>query len=136
MKKSTLPQIHLNLDRISCPIIKQDLNLHSVLVFPGLEPDKGCILFVMSNINLIIRNEKVNDYRTVEEMVREAFWNLYVPGCNEHFVFITSETVVILFQSLTLLPKKKGRLWGRLFTAVGVLNTHRVRKKKLSALDL
>jgi len=40
----------------------------------------------MTNMNLIIRNEKENDYRTVEEMVREAFWNLYVPGCNEHFI--------------------------------------------------
>jgi predicted N-acetyltransferase YhbS len=36
-------------------------------------------------MNLIIRNERKNEYRTVEELTREAFWNLYVPGCNEHF---------------------------------------------------
>ena len=34
---------------------------------------------------MIIRNERKNEYRTVEELTREAFWNLYVPGCNEHF---------------------------------------------------
>ena len=33
-----------------------------------------------------IRNEKEKDYREVEELTREAFWNLYVPGANEHFI--------------------------------------------------
>lgn len=36
--------------------------------------------------NLIIRNEVKNDYREVEELIREAFFNLYVPGCNEHYL--------------------------------------------------
>lgn len=26
------------------------------------------------------------DYKKVEEITREAFWNLYVPGCNEHYL--------------------------------------------------
>ena len=34
---------------------------------------------------MIIRNEKKEDYRTVEEMIKKAFWNLYVPGCTEHY---------------------------------------------------
>ena len=33
-----------------------------------------------------IRNEEYDDYRIVEEITRKAFWNLYVPGCNEHFL--------------------------------------------------
>ena len=36
--------------------------------------------------NVIIRNEEEHDYRAVEEATREAFWNLYVPGCNEHYL--------------------------------------------------
>ena len=35
---------------------------------------------------ITIRNEKKEDYRTVEEITREAFWNLYVPGCGEHYL--------------------------------------------------
>lgn len=35
---------------------------------------------------LMIRNENEKDYRIVEEITREAFWNLYVPGCNEHYL--------------------------------------------------
>lgn len=34
---------------------------------------------------MIIRNETPKDYRTVEEMIKRAFWNLSVPGCNEHY---------------------------------------------------
>lgn len=33
-----------------------------------------------------IRNEKEADYARVEEITRKSFWNLYVPGCNEHYL--------------------------------------------------
>ena len=33
-----------------------------------------------------IRLERQEDYRVVEELTREAFWNLYKPGCVEHYV--------------------------------------------------
>ena len=35
---------------------------------------------------MIIRVEKKEDYRKVENLVRESFWNIYRPGCLEHFV--------------------------------------------------
>ena len=34
---------------------------------------------------MMIRNEKQEDYRSVEEMIKKAFWNLSMPGCNEHY---------------------------------------------------
>ena len=33
-----------------------------------------------------IRLETLEDYSKVEEMTREAFWNLYTPGCDEHYL--------------------------------------------------
>ena len=33
-----------------------------------------------------IRLEQPDDYREVENLTREAFWNVYRPGCTEHFV--------------------------------------------------
>jgi predicted N-acetyltransferase YhbS len=33
-----------------------------------------------------IRNEKETDYKRVEEITREAFYNLYIPGCAEHYL--------------------------------------------------
>ena len=35
---------------------------------------------------IIIRNENGDDYRAVEELTRKAFWNVNVPGCNEHYL--------------------------------------------------
>ena len=36
--------------------------------------------------NYIIRLEEKKDYRDVENLVRESFWNVYRPGCSEHYV--------------------------------------------------
>lgn len=33
-----------------------------------------------------IRLEKESDYSNVENLTREAFWNVYRPGCSEHYV--------------------------------------------------
>jgi len=33
-----------------------------------------------------IRNERETDYKTVEEITRKAFYNLYIPGCAEHYL--------------------------------------------------
>lgn len=33
-----------------------------------------------------IRNEEETDYERVEEITRKSFWNLYIPGCNEHYL--------------------------------------------------
>ena len=35
---------------------------------------------------MIIRLEDTKDYREVENLTREAFWNVYRPGCTEHYV--------------------------------------------------
>ena len=36
--------------------------------------------------NITIRLEKKEEYREVENLVRESFWNVYRPGCLEHYV--------------------------------------------------
>ncbi|MHB0897246.1 MAG: GNAT family N-acetyltransferase [Spirochaetales bacterium] len=37
-------------------------------------------------MNIVVRNEAEADYRKVEDITRKAFWNLYFPGCNEHYL--------------------------------------------------
>ena len=39
----------------------------------------------MNKLNYIIRTETQNDYREVENLAREAFWNLSIMGCSEHY---------------------------------------------------
>ena len=40
----------------------------------------------MSEENIIIRPETKDDYKVVENLTRESFWNVYRPGCMEHYV--------------------------------------------------
>ena len=35
---------------------------------------------------LNIRNERESDYKIVEDITRKAFYNVYVPGCMEHYL--------------------------------------------------
>ena len=38
------------------------------------------------NKKIVIRNENEADYAIVEEITRKSFYNLYVPGCIEHYL--------------------------------------------------
>lgn len=40
----------------------------------------------MTEKNFVMRNELESDYERVEQVARRAFWNLYVPGCTEHYL--------------------------------------------------
>ena len=40
----------------------------------------------MNTNDIIIRLERKDEQREVENLVREAFWNVYRPGCLEHVV--------------------------------------------------
>jgi len=40
-------------------------------------------------MDYVIRQETPADYATVENLTREAFWNVYRPGCLEHYVLHT-----------------------------------------------
>lgn len=40
----------------------------------------------MFSKNITIRKEEKKDYHEVENLVRESFWNVYRPGCYEHYL--------------------------------------------------
>lgn len=41
---------------------------------------------------MIIRLEEKKDFFEVEALIREAFWNVYKPGCSEHFIMHNMRT--------------------------------------------
>ncbi|HPS58667.1 MAG TPA: N-acetyltransferase [Spirochaetota bacterium] len=63
-------------------------------------------------MNISIRNETENDYRQIEELTREAFWNLYVPGCNEHFLAHVMRNHKDFIASLDLVAILENRITG------------------------
>lgn len=40
---------------------------------------------------MLLRVEEIRDRRAVEELVRDAFWNVYEPGAHEHWLFMNFE---------------------------------------------
>ncbi len=67
------------------------------------------------NMHLVIRNERPEDYRKVEEVAREAFWNLYFPGCAEHCTIHELRQDDAFIPELTFVLEKDGEIIGSIF---------------------
>ena len=62
---------------------------------------------------VIIRPETEADYRAVEELVRESFWNVYRPGCLEHYVIHVLRNDPAFVKALDVVMEQDGRLIGQ-----------------------
>ena len=60
--------------------------------------------------NMTIRLEEPKDYRKVEELTREAFWNKYRPGCMEHYVLHRYRGRPEFVKELDYVMEEEGRL--------------------------
>ena len=67
----------------------------------------------MNTTDYIIRLEKKEDYREVENLVREAFWNVYRPGCSEHLVIHVLRDDPAFVKKLDFVMEQDGRLIGQ-----------------------
>ena len=67
----------------------------------------------MNKNNIIIRLEKKEEYREVENLVRESFWNVYRPGCLEHYVLNQLRTDEAFVPELDFVMEKEGKLIGQ-----------------------
>ena len=63
--------------------------------------------------NYTIRLEKAEDYRNVENLVRESFWNVYRPGCLEHYVLHTLRTHKDFVQELDFVMEQDAEIIGQ-----------------------
>ena len=67
----------------------------------------------MNKNDYIIRLEDKKDYREVENLVRESFWNVYRPGCSEHYVIHVLRDDLAFIPELDFVMEKDGRLIGQ-----------------------
>lgn len=67
----------------------------------------------MDQDHLVIRLETESDYRNTENLVREAFWNVYRPGCTEHYVLHTFRKRPEFVPELDFVMEKDGKLIGQ-----------------------
>jgi Predicted acetyltransferase len=100
-------------------------------VYDGTE-DRGAVLSMLDGImerarrhlkqrmkrgenmeNIIIRRETESEHRAVENLVRESFWNVYRPGCLEHYVLHRLRDDPAFVPELDFVMEKDGRLIGQ-----------------------
>ena len=67
----------------------------------------------MNTNDYTIRLEKKEDHRAVENLIRESFWNVYRPGCLEHYVMHVLRDDPAFIWELDLVMEKDGRLIGQ-----------------------
>ncbi|MBQ6719092.1 MAG: N-acetyltransferase [Oscillospiraceae bacterium] len=67
----------------------------------------------MNTPKITIRNEIPSDYSTVENLVRESFWNVYRPGCLEHFVLHTLRDDPAFVPELSFVMEADGQIIGQ-----------------------
>ena len=60
-----------------------------------------------------IRSEERADYREVENLVRESFWNVYRPGCSEHYVLHVLRDDPDFVPELDFVMETDGRIIGQ-----------------------
>lgn len=67
----------------------------------------------MNQNDCTIRLERPEEYRKVENLVREAFWNVYRPGCSEHYVLHVLRDDPAFIKELDLVLERNGELIGQ-----------------------
>ena len=60
-----------------------------------------------------IRLERKEDHRQVEYLIREAFWNVYRPGCLEHYVIHQLRHDPAFIPELNFVMEKDGQIIGQ-----------------------
>lgn len=67
----------------------------------------------MNKNDYIIRFERKEEHREVENLVRESFWNVYRPGCLEHYVLNQLRNDSAFVPELDFVMEKDGKLIGQ-----------------------
>lgn len=63
--------------------------------------------------DIIIRLEREEDYRENENLIREAFWNVYCPGCKEHYLMHVLRSDDSCVNELNFVMEKAGKIIGQ-----------------------
>lgn len=83
--------------------------------------------------DIIIRHETEKDYRAVEELTREAFWNVYKPGADEHYYVHMMRSHPDFLPELDFVLEMDGRIVGSImFTKAWLEDEHGERMEIVS----
>lgn len=81
--------------------------------------------------NLIIRLETEADYRAVETLTRNAFWNVYKPGADEHYFVHTMRSHETFIPELAFVIEKEGQIIGNIMYTKSWLEDEAGERKEI-----
>ncbi|MBE6731481.1 MAG: N-acetyltransferase [Ruminococcaceae bacterium] len=81
--------------------------------------------------NLTIRLETEKDYRAVEELTREAFWNLHKPGADEHYFVHMMRKHPDFIPELAFVLEKDGKIIGNIMYTKAWLESDTGERKEI-----
>jgi len=83
--------------------------------------------------DLTIRNETKNDFGIVEKITRDAFWDIYVPGCTEHYLAHILRGHKDFIPELDLVAELDGKVIGNImYTKAALIDENRAEKEILT----
>ena len=84
-------------------------------------------------MDIIIRKETPADYRAVENLTRESFWNVYKPGADEHYFVNQMRSHPDFIRELAFVLEKDGEIIGNImYTKAWLEDENGLRKEILS----
>lgn len=72
-------------------------------------------------MDIKLRAEQPADYRETENVTREAFWNHFSPGCNEHYLLHVMRDSPAFVPELDIVAECDGRIVGNVVCMKGVI---------------
>lgn len=80
---------------------------------------------------VIIRPETEKDYEAVENLTREAFWNVYKPGADEHYFVHTMRNHPDFIPELAFVLEKDGEIIGNIMYTKAWLEDEEGKRKEI-----
>ncbi|MEN6459963.1 MAG: N-acetyltransferase [Syntrophomonas sp.] len=74
-------------------------------------------------MNITLRIEEEKDFQTVENITIEAFWNVYRPGCSEHFIVHKLRSSPAFIKELDFVAELGGEVVGNIVYSKAVVVT-------------
>ena len=71
-----------------------------------------------------LRLEEEKDYKTVENLTREAFWNHYVPGCDEHLLAHNLRKTNVFIKELDFVALYDNKIVGNIMYAKALIKNN------------
>ncbi|RPJ74664.1 MAG: N-acetyltransferase [Alphaproteobacteria bacterium] len=79
-------------------------------------------------VDVFIRTENKEDFFEVENLTREAFWNLYFPGCDEHYLVSILRTHRDFIPELDFVAIHNDRIVGNIMYTKSYIETNDNRR--------